>query len=180
MIQSSQGKKLFKTSNFIQLQEYFTDCFVFLNHIKEIMKYLFILAVAIVFSSCGDDKKKETTGNYAANAIQKTPLEQSVSRGKEIYGDLCVTCHLPNGKGVPGAFPPLNPSDWLTDRREESIHAVKYGLKGAIVVNGAKYNNVMLPLGLDDQEVADVMNYTIQTWNKGEVVTAEEVKDVKK
>lgn len=144
------------------------------------MKYLFILAVAIVFSSCGDDKKKESTGNYAANAVQKTPLEQSVSRGKEIYGELCVTCHLPNGKGVAGAFPPLNPSDWLVNKRIESIHAIKYGLKGKILVNGAEYNNVMLPLGLDDQEVADVMNYTIQTWNSGEVVTEEEVKAVKK
>jgi hypothetical protein len=35
-------------------------------------------------------------------------------------------------------------------------------------------------LGLDDQEVADVMNYTIQTWNKGDIVTVEEVKAIKK
>lgn len=179
-MESFRDKKRLKASSFTQIQEYFTDCFVFLNHIKELMKYLFILALAIVFSSCGDDKKKEATGNYAANAVQKTPLEQSVSRGKEIYGELCVTCHLPNGKGVPGAFPPLNPSDWLTSKRQESIHAVKYGLKGEIIVNDQPYNNVMLPLGLDDQEVADVMNYTIQTWNKGEVVTAEEVKAVDK
>jgi mono/diheme cytochrome c family protein len=76
---------------------------------------------------------------------------------------------------VPGAFPPLNPSDWLTKKRTESIHAVKYGLKGEIVVNGQPYNSIMLPLGLDDEEVADVMNYTIQTWNKGEMVTVKEV-----
>jgi mono/diheme cytochrome c family protein len=144
------------------------------------MKYLYLLALAFVFTSCGNDKKKKATDNYATNTLQQTPLEQSVSRGKEIYSELCVTCHMPNGKGVPGAFPPLNPSDWLTNKRKESIHAVKYGLKGEIVVNGASYNNVMLPLGLDDQEVADVMNYTIQTWNSGEVVTAEEVKAVEK
>jgi mono/diheme cytochrome c family protein len=142
------------------------------------MKYLYLLALALVFNSCGNDKKKEATDNYATNTVQQTPLEESVSRGKEIYSELCVTCHMPNGKGVPGAFPPLNPSDWLTNKRKESIHAVKYGLKGEIVVNGASYNNVMLPLGLDDQEVADVMNYSIQTWNSGEVVTSEEVKAV--
>jgi mono/diheme cytochrome c family protein len=144
------------------------------------MKYLLVLATAIILTSCGNDKKEAATGNYGLNAVEKTPLEQSVATGKEIYGELCVTCHMPNGKGVPGAFPPLNPSDWLTDRRKESIHAVKYGLKGEIVVNGQTYNNVMLPLGLDDQEVADVMNYTIQTWNKGDIVTVEEVKAIKK
>ena len=26
-----------------------------------------------------------------------------------------------------------------------------------------------------DEEVADVMNYTVQTWNKGDIVTVEEV-----
>jgi mono/diheme cytochrome c family protein len=144
------------------------------------MKYLYILTLAFIFSSCGNDKKKEATDNYVINAVPKTPMEQSVSRGKEIYGELCVTCHMPNGKGVPGAFPPLNPSDWLMNKRKESIHAVKYGLKGKILVNGAVYNNVMLPLGIDDQEVADVMNYTIQTWNSGELVTAQEVKAVMK
>ncbi|MFB0904625.1 MAG: cytochrome c [Nonlabens sp.] len=144
------------------------------------MKYLYILTLAFIFSSCGNDKKKEATDNYVTNAVPKTPMEQSVSRGKEIYGELCVTCHMPNGKGVPGAFPPLNPSDWLMNKRKESIHAVKYGLKGKILVNGAVYNNVMLPLGIDDQEVADVMNYTIQTWNSGELVTAQEVKAVMK
>jgi mono/diheme cytochrome c family protein len=144
------------------------------------MKYLYILTLAFIFSSCGNDKKKEATDNYVTNAVPKTPMEQSVSRGKEIYGELCVTCHMPNGKGVPGAFPPLNPSDWLMNKRKESIHAVKYGLKGKILVNGTVYNNVMLPLGIDDQEVADVMNYTIQTWNSGELVTAQEVKAVMK
>jgi len=53
-------------------------------------------------------------------------------------------------------------------------------LRGAIEVNGLPFDNIMLPLGLDDDEVADVMNYTIQTWNKGEMITIEEVKSVKK
>ena len=32
----------------------------------------------------------------------------------------------------------------------------------------------------DDKEVADVMNYAIQTWNTGDMVTEEEVKAVVK
>lgn len=142
------------------------------------MRYLYSIIIVFILSSCGETKK-ETPAVVAVTTVQKTPLEESVSRGREIYKELCITCHLSSGKGVAGAFPPLNPSDWLTNKRTESIHAVKYGLKGEIVVNGMKYNNVMMPLGLDDKEVADVMNYTIQTWNKGDIVTVEEVAAVK-
>lgn len=130
--------------------------------------------IAILLLSCNE--KADTTQKIEAKTrIATTPLEKSVDRGREIYKELCITCHMGNGKGVPGSFPPLNPSDWLTQRRSESIHAVKNGLRGEIQVNGATYNNIMLPLGLDNEEVADVMNYTIQTWNKGEMVTVEEV-----
>ncbi len=144
------------------------------------MKYFILLVAALLITSCGEqpEKQNETAAASTQEKVEKDPLSESVARGKDIYGDLCITCHLPSGKGAPGAFPPLNPSDWLTKKRTESIHAVKYGLKGEIMVNGKPYNSVMLPLGLDDQEVADVMNYTIQTWNKGDMVTVEEVKAV--
>jgi len=145
------------------------------------MKYSSLLLFSFLLISCGNEPKKESeTASVTKEVVQKDPLSESVARGKEVYSEHCITCHLPSGKGAPGAFPPLNPSDWLTKRRTESIHAVKYGLKGAIVVNGEPYNNIMLPLGLDDQEVADVMNYTIQTWNEGEIVTLEEVAAVEK
>ncbi|HSI70276.1 MAG TPA: hypothetical protein VK941_08600, partial [Gillisia sp.] len=78
--------------------------------------------------------------------------------------------------------PPLDASDWLTEKRTESIHAVKYGLRGPIEVNGEKYNSVMVDLGLTDKEVADVMNYINNSWsnNIDEVVTEEEVAAIKK
>ncbi|WP_124980780.1 c-type cytochrome [Nonlabens xiamenensis] len=137
-------------------------------------------AFLLLITSCKEkEDTSEVTTQNQTEEVQQTPLQASVNRGREIYSELCVTCHLPSGKGVPGAFPPLHPSDWLTEKRTESIHAVKYGLKGEITVNGETYDSVMLPLGLDDQEVADVMNYTIQTWNEGKIVTVEEVAAVK-
>lgn len=142
-----------------------------------------MIVLSIAAASCTNTKKNNNPDLYAnpvAENAAADPLSQSVKRGQAIYKELCISCHLANGKGVPGAFPPLNPSDWLTDKRAESIHAIKYGLKGPIEVNGKPYDNVMLSLGLDDQEIADVMNYSIQTWNKGSMVTLEEVKAVKK
>lgn len=144
------------------------------------MRPLLLFIIAIVVTSCGESKKETVTTSKLVKEVQKTPLQISVARGKEIYSDNCVSCHMTSGKGVAGAFPPLNPSNWLTDKRTKSIHAIKYGLKGPIKVNGKPYDNIMLSLGLDDQEIADVMNYTIQTWNSGDMVTVEEVAAVEK
>lgn len=113
---------------------------------------------------------------------QLTPLKASIQRGSEIYEEFCMQCHLPDGKGSDGIVPPLADSDWLKNKRKESIHAVKYGQSGPIVVNGKKYNGTMAPMGLTDKEVADVMNYIMNSWgNKSsQMVTEEEVKQIKK
>jgi mono/diheme cytochrome c family protein len=107
------------------------------------------------------------------------PLEESMKRGKEVYEDFCVVCHMSAGEGVPGAFPPLAGSDYLMQNREASIHAVKYGQEGDLVVNGVTYNNIMTRQYLSDEEVADVMNYISNSWgNTAEFVSVEEVQAV--
>jgi hypothetical protein len=37
-------------------------------------------------------------------------------------------------------------------------------LKGKIIVNNEEYNGVMVSQGLDDEEVADVMNFILNEW----------------
>ena len=68
----------------------------------------------------------------------------------------------------------------MLNKRIESIKAVKYGLSGPIVVNGVNYNLNMENMGLDNQEIADVMNYILNSWgNKSEKsVTEKEVDEV--
>ena len=119
---------------------------------------------------------------FISNTNQKSPLKESIERGNEIYTDFCVSCHLPNGQGVRKTYPPLANSDYLIKKQEASIKAIKYGLSGSIVVNGETYNNVMTPMGLDDQEIADVMNYINNSWgNKNDkMVTKLQVSKVKK
>ncbi|MGB5693265.1 MAG: cytochrome c [Flavobacteriaceae bacterium] len=112
--------------------------------------------------------------------FQDNTLKASMARGEELYTDFCVTCHMPNGEGVESTFPPLAKSDYLMANREASIRGVKYGQRGEMVVNGVTYDNTMMPLGLDDEEIADVMNYVYNSWgNKSEkMVTVEEVASI--
>ena len=137
-----------------------------------------LLSVLAVFTISG--LFFSTSENYSK--VDDQDLKESMKRGKQVYMSMCVSCHLPNGKGMGKIFPPLANADYLLEKREESIRAVKYGLKGKIVVNGVTYNNMMAPLGLDDKEVADVMNYILNSWgNKSDkIVTEKEVKTISK
>lgn len=109
--------------------------------------------------------------------FQDKELEKSIERGKDVYADFCVTCHLTAGEGVKNAFPPLAKSDYLKKNREESIRGIKYGQKGELIVNGTSYNGLMPAMGLDDDETADVMNYILNSWGNSskEIVTPNEV-----
>lgn len=151
-------------------------------------KLLFVLGLAATMIACKSDKKEkdEEDESYvipsSEKSSEKSPLTASIERGKKIYNDLCVTCHLPTGKGIVGTYPPLDGSNWLTEKREESIRGVKYGMQGPIEVNGEKYDNIMTPMGLSDQEVADAMNYVMNSWsnNIDDMVTEEEVAAIQK
>jgi len=121
--------------------------------------------------------------SYLFNIIQKEKsFEQSISDGKMIYEDFCIQCHLNNGEGIERVYPPLNKSDYLLENIDKSIYSIKYGLKGEIIVNGIKYNGVMLNQGLEDDEIADVMNYITNSWdnNLNIQITEKRVNELKK
>ena len=106
----------------------------------------------------------------------------SLRTGKQVYTQVCVTCHQANGEGMRGVYPPLAGSEWVAKSNETLIKIVLHGLMGEIEVKGTKYNNVMSPWGavLDDEEMANVLTYIRSSWgNTGGAVTAEEVKVVR-
>ena len=113
------------------------------------------------------------------NLFTKKPLKESLSDGQEIYNDFCSQCHLEDGKGVEGIYPPLAKSDFLTDINR-TISSIKYGLKGPITVNGEEYNSMMVSQGLDDEEISDVVNYILNSWGNStnELITEEIVTSI--
>jgi len=101
------------------------------------------------------------------------------ARGSAVYSRTCIACHGPDGKGVPGAFPPLDGVDWVTGDPSVPIRVILHGLQGPIEVAGAKYENIMPPhVDLNDEEIADVLSYVRQSWqNDAASVTPEQVKE---
>ncbi|CUI03152.1 Multicopper oxidase [Janthinobacterium sp. CG23_2] len=101
-------------------------------------------------------------------------------RGTAVYDGTCAACHLPDGKGVPGVFPPLFNSDFFQQRPYEMAHIVLHGRSGELVVNGEHFNSVMPAQDLDDDDVAAVINYVSTDMNAGKtVITPAQVKQMR-
>ena len=153
-----------------------------------VMKYslgfMTLMFCAFHFSSQNDCNllDKERADYMLTMNFQQTDLGKSITRGKEIYTDFCMQCHMADGKGDGKNFPPLDESDWLDKKTNESIHAIKFGLAGEILVNGQKFDNNMPEMGLSNQEVADVMNYIRNSWNNKnpKIITLKQVEAIDK
>jgi len=111
----------------------------------------------------------------------KFVLKESIERGKDIYIANCLTCHMDQGEGTDGFYPPLTKSDYLMADTPRSIRQVLYGATGEMKVNGYVYTEPMAGFDLTDEQVSDVLNYVRNSFgNKGSAVTPEEVKESRK
>jgi glucose/arabinose dehydrogenase/mono/diheme cytochrome c family protein len=117
---------------------------------------------------------------FSVLVVNTAPAEENGGRGETFYQQRCVICHGTEGRGVPGLFPPLAGSNWLTEQRERCVRALCEGLSGRIRVNGADFEGAMPAQALNDAEAAEVLNYVGKSWgNKVAPFTAEEVKGVR-
>lgn len=112
---------------------------------------------------------------------QTFDIKASIERGKEVYVSYCITCHMEDGKGLEGVYPPLSKADYLMADKKRSIQQVLYGATGEMKVNGKTYNTDMSGFDLSDEEASDVLNYIRNSWgNKGAAITPAEVKTARK
>ncbi|MBB5039446.1 PVC-type heme-binding CxxCH protein [Prosthecobacter dejongeii] len=104
--------------------------------------------------------------------------------GKAVYDALCLNCHQPEGKGLPGVYPSIAGTDWIRGDAAKLIKIVLHGLNGPIQVDGKEFKQIaplpMPPMGLDDQQMADVLTYVRSHFgNQAPAITPEEVKQVR-
>lgn len=117
----------------------------------------------------------------ASEKIFAKDLEERIAAGKMVYAQNCAACHQADGSGLKGAFPPLAKSDFLMADKNRAIGVVMNGLEGKVSVNGTEYNGVMPALGLDDEDIANVLSYVRNSWgNKSDEVKSSEVKSLRK
>ena len=121
-------------------------------------------------------------GLFLAFSAFKSYLPQDdaqMARGKAIYEEKCIVCHMADGKGVTGAFPPLAQSDYLLKDKVRAVEQTLNGSHEEMVVNGVTYNMPMTPQVDTKEDAVAVINYVLNNFgNDGGYVTMEDVKDV--
>ncbi|MBP9912767.1 MAG: cytochrome c [Opitutaceae bacterium] len=130
-----------------------------------------------------DERQLPTTGQVVAVKIDPVVL------GKKQYALACITCHMPNGQGLPGVYPPLAGSEWVDGGEERLISIVVHGLKGPVTVKGTTYSAAAMPAfgqvagggyNWTDEKIAAVLTYIRQEWgNTGAAITTERVTEIR-
>ena len=118
------------------------------------------------------------TGISVCSFSQTFNLKESIQRGKEWYTTECQSCHMAEGEGLTGVFPPLAKTDYLKQPTPFLINIILKGQTGEIVVNGTTYNTPMPAQDyLTDEKISDILNYIRNSWdNKGSAITPGQVK----
>lgn len=116
--------------------------------------------IAIAAAAGGADLAPQTPAPAADTEAQppSTP---------ELFLGYCQSCHMPDGEGIAGLYPPVSHT-WryalFPEGRAYLARVVLHGLVGPIAVNGARYTGYMPAFReiLDDDTLADLLNEIVR------------------
>jgi mono/diheme cytochrome c family protein len=106
-------------------------------------------------------------GGLVLSAPLLAEADETLVAEESEYQTNCGICHLQDGAGVPGAFPPLNErlGHWAKTEngRTYLVKVVTQGLSGVMVVEGQQYMGAMPAIGmqLEPEQLAGLLNYTL-------------------
>ena len=125
----------------------------------------------------GDDAGRRPATRPQFEDDRDLMVAASQGTGAEIYLAQCATCHQGQGGGVPGTFPPLTDSDWVSGDKGRLIATVLHGLQGPIEINGELYDELMPGYAfLDDEDIAALLTFVRSSFgNSAEPVHESEV-----
>jgi mono/diheme cytochrome c family protein len=111
----------------------------------------------------------------------QSALQASMARGKQVYLQACLACHMATAIGVEGMNPPLIKTKFVLGDKAALVKIVLNGMKGNVDIDGDTYRGVMAPHSdLTDQQIADVLTYVRNSFgNKASAVTPAQVKAVR-
>jgi mono/diheme cytochrome c family protein len=112
-----------------------------------------------------------------ANKLQGIKFSKAMDHGKEIYEQLCFSCHGADGKGAPmpgqaghKLAPSFENSPRLLGDHGTAIRTLLHGLTGPL--DGKEYEGLMVTMATnDDQWLADITTYIRNSFGNKEGLT---------
>lgn len=126
-------------------------------------------------SAWGDERER---GELSAGGA---PAGTAVD-GAALYAARCASCHQADGRGLPGVFPPLAGSEWVSGADATMVAIVLQGVNGELRVGGQAFNGAMpaFKTQLDDTQAAAVISHVRQRFGAAGAVPPARVADVRK
>jgi len=141
-----------------------------------------IAALLALLPACAPREPKAAA---AAQAVERAAIARiepaSANDGGRVYVKNCSSCHQIDGRGVPGAFPPLAGNPLVVGDPLRTIAIVKFGVSGKMHVENGYFDGTMPAWGqlISDDDIAAVVSYIRAAWHNdakpvtlGEVATA--------
>jgi len=134
----------------------------------------FACAVGLALSFSGTGAARDVgSARYAAlpSSVAPATLEAQAAptpagQGAVVYAQDCASCHQADGRGVPGAFPPLANDKLVQGDARYLARVVLYGLQGQVTVNGQTFNGALpgFAPSLSDEQIGQALNYIRGAW----------------
>jgi mono/diheme cytochrome c family protein len=134
---------------------------------------LFLASFILLFDALHAQTTKKTT--------RQTTTGASIARGKIVYTNVCLPCHMADAGGVQNMNPPLINTTYILGDKAALIKIVLHGFNEDVEINGKTYSNSMSAHDdLNDRQIADVLTYVRHSFgNKASTVKPMEVAKVR-
>ncbi len=122
---------------------------------------LFAFAITYMWATYQNNPASYGDRRTAADFMVAETNAGGVVDGAQLYTSQCLACHQATGLGLPGVFPPLAGSEWVTGKQSVAVQIVLHGISGDLTVNGDHYNGMMPAFKdrLSDAEIAAVVSH---------------------
>ena len=125
-----------------------------------------------------EQAEKPRSEPWLAHERSKAEVAAMMATGAKVYEEHCASCHMPDGSGVPRAYPPMANNHAITMRNP--VNLIRMVLNGGFPPstegNPRPYGMPPFYPILNDSQIAAVVTYIRQSWgNKASPTWAMEV-----
>lgn len=136
--------------------------------------FAILMCISLIVNAQTKHKSK-SAAKAPVNSSNATAA--SITAGKKVFVQYCLSCHQADGAGVQRLNPPLIKTQYVLGDKNKLINIVLKGFSEDVEINGEYYSNTMPAHDfLKDQEIADVLTYVRNNFgNKASAIKLAEV-----